>query len=77
MQTEMETPCGRVRIGSVIRIDQVFPETGMTASGIDTQALRLEGLTGTVSRIGGGNLHGTWDTLAVLAEKDKFTVIKY
>ncbi len=77
MQKEIDTPCGKVRIGSVIRIDDVFPETSMTASGIDGQALSLNGKSGTVEHIGGGNLHGTWDSLAVLAEKDKFTVIKY
>lgn len=77
MQTEIDTPCGKVRIGSVIRIDEVFPETSMTASGVDEQALSLNGKSGTVEHIGGGNLHGSWDTLAVLADKDRFTVISY
>ena len=77
MQQEIDTPCGKVRIGSVIRIDRVFPETGMTASGIDEQALSLNGRSGSVEHIGGGNLHGTWGSLAVLADKDRFTVIRY
>lgn len=77
MEKTLDTPCGKVRIGSLIRIDMVFVKTTMFHSGIDEQAKRLAGKTGRVEHIEGENLRGTWDSLGVLADKDRFTVLEY
>lgn len=71
------TPCGKIRPGSVIRIDDVYSETKMLQGGIDLQAMELKGKTGTVTHIGGGCASGTWGSLSVLLDQDTFTVIKY
>lgn len=71
------TPCGKIRPGSVIRIDNVYSETSMFQEGIDLQAMELKGKIGTVTHINGGCASGTWGSLSVLLDQDTFTVIKY
>ena len=58
MQQTADTPCGRIRIGSKIRIDSVDTKTSMFPGGVDTQALELIDQTGTVTHIGGGGASG-------------------
>jgi len=71
------TPCGTVRIGSKIKIKTVFDQTAMMPSGKDEQAQKLVGKEGIVRQIGGRVLHGTWDSLGVLADKDEFVVLQF
>lgn len=77
MKELIETRFGKVRIGSLIHIDDVDTTTTVTKDGIDHQALEMKGKTGTVDYIDdAGHIHGTWGGLYVLPEKDKFTVVK-
>lgn len=76
MKEKIQTPAGTVRPGTRIRIISVKAATSLTASGVDDQALRLNGRTGTVRRIDdAGNLWGDWDSLAVLPDADTFEII--
>lgn len=76
MKEIIQTPAGTVRPGTRIRIISVKAATSLTASGVDDQALRLNGRTGTVRRIDdAGNLWGDWDSLAVLPDADTFEII--
>ena len=77
MQQTADTPCGRIRIGSKIRIDSVDTKTSMFPGGVDTQALELIDQTGTVTHIGGGGASGTWGGLSILLDVDRFTVLEY
>lgn len=74
---ETDTPCGHVRIGTIIKITKVKVETNMFPDGIDHQTLRLEGKTGTINHIGPNSLTGTWGGLSLLTDVDKFQIIKY
>jgi hypothetical protein len=77
-RTEINTPCGKVRVGSTIRIDNVDAKTDMFPSGIDKQALNLEGKTGKVTGIDdSGTLWGDWGSLGVVSKADTFSVIEY
>lgn len=76
MKEEIQTPAGTVRPGTRIRIISVKTATSMTASGVDDQALCLNGRTGTVRRIDdAGNLWDDWGGLAVLPDADTFEII--
>ena len=76
MRTEINTPAGTIRPGTRIRIVSVKSETKCFASGVDDQALRLNGKTGTVRRIDdAGNLWGDWDSLAILPEADTIEIL--
>lgn len=77
-RTEIDTPCGKVRVGSTIRIDKVDAKTDMFPSGTDKGALRLEGKTGKVTGIDdSGTLWGDWDSLGVVSKADTFIVVEY
>ena len=77
MLQEISTPAGKVRIGSEIHIESVFAKTAMLKDGIDKRALEMQGKTGTVEYIDEVGMRGTWGTLSVLFDVDKFTIVKY
>lgn len=78
-QTSIMTDAGLVRIGTVIRIIDIYDKATPSAAfpdGIDHHASALVGKTGEVTLIDDtGSLHGTWGSLAVLPEVDTFEII--
>lgn len=77
MLQEITTSAGKIRIGSKIHIESVFAKTAMFKDGIDKHALEMQGKTGTVEYIDEVGMRGTWGTLSVLFDVDKFTVLEY
>lgn len=66
MKTETDTPAGKVRIGTVIRIKRLD----------DPFSKSYVGREGTVTCIDDMNqLHGTWGGLAIIPEEDQFEIV--
>ena len=76
-EKSLVTPCGRIRVGSVIHIDSIDATTKMSPDGVDRHALEMKGKTGTVEHIDPYGIRGTWGSLSVLPDADKFSIIKY
>ena len=61
----------KVNIGDTIRIIKMY-----NADGRDIQAAKYAGRTGTVEFIDSiGQLHGTWEGLAIIPEVDEFQIV--
>lgn len=66
----------KARVGDTIRITGIKTETTMFPGGVDHQAEKMIGKTGTVTFIDStGALFGTWGGLSVLPE-DEYVIVK-
>lgn len=65
MITETETPAGKVRIGTAIRILELNDPFDKTYAGREGTVTLIDDM---------GQLHGTWGGLAVIPGEDSFEI---